>query len=119
MRVLITGGRDYKDFHHIRNALVAFQLRFGKITELIHGGAPGADTIAGDEARKLGIPVTVVKPDYRKYRGHLAPLMRNQAMVDMKPDYCIPFPGGNGTKDCCKRVMTAKIPFYVHKKPLV
>lgn len=111
-------GRDYTDFHHVRNTLIAFQKKFGPITELIHGGAPGADTIAGDEARKLGINVTVVKAEWGRLKNAAGPI-RNQKMVDMKPDYCLPFPGGNGTKDCCRRVMTAKIPFFIIKKPLL
>lgn len=53
-----------------------------EITELISGGAAGIDTLAERYADKMGIPKSIIKPDYAKY-GKAAPIRRNDIIVDM------------------------------------
>lgn len=52
-------------------------------TELVSGGAKGVDQCAERYAAEHGLPITVFKPDYARYRRG-APLRRNQQIVD----YC-------------------------------
>ncbi len=51
------------------------------ITELISGGAVGVDAQVRLFARKNGIPLTEIRPDYAKY-GRRAPLLRNITIIE-------------------------------------
>jgi len=61
-----------------------------KGSTVIHGGASGADTMAGDAALLLGCPVVVFLPDWEKY-GKRAGFVRNDEMLDEGPDLVIAF----------------------------
>ena len=51
-------------------------------TEIISGGAVGIDTCAADYARSRSLKLTVFKPNYDRYGGKAAPLIRNRLIVD-------------------------------------
>jgi lactam utilization protein B len=53
MRVLVTGATAWRDAERIREELR--RLPMGSI--VIHGDAPGADALAGQVARELGLTV--------------------------------------------------------------
>lgn len=53
MRLLVCGGRDWKDMESIKNALD--MLLNDGISVVIHGGAKGADDLAGWWCRRCGI----------------------------------------------------------------
>lgn len=109
MKVLVCGGRDYTDRYHVDNVLDAVLWRYFGITELIHGGANGADRLAGDWASLRGIPVRVFHADWRTH-GKAAGPIRNQKMLDeSKPDLVVAFPGGRGTADMVCRAMAVGI----------
>lgn len=108
MRVLVCGGRRYSDKSRLFAALDALPV---KPTVIIHGGACGADTLAGTWARCRGIYEVRVPADWSlgKVAGHL----RNQKMLDEQaPDYCVAFPGGRGTDDMVKRCKRAGLPVW-------
>lgn len=109
-RVLVFGGRDYTDAVRVEQVLRA-SLEEGDI--VVHGGAPGADSLAGDIAgRVLGHEVEVHPANWALYRKAAGP-MRNQDMIDSGIDYAIGFPGGKGTADMLSRVMRAGIAYEV------
>ena len=57
-RVLITGSREWNDWYDIWHALRDVRKRAGTATVIIiHGGAPGADSMADYVARQLGFCV--------------------------------------------------------------
>lgn len=58
--------------------------------EVIHGCAPGADTIAGIQAHVLHLRVTRVPADWKRY-GRSAGVRRNQEMLALDPDLVIAF----------------------------
>ncbi len=100
MKVLITGGRDYTDFNAFEHALL--QLPF-KPELIIHGGARGADTLADMWAKKYGIFVMRMDALWNAHGKGAGP-KRNWAMLHFgRPDYCIAFPGGNGTADMVRQ----------------
>lgn len=111
MKVLVTGGRDY--WGDVEVALGVIHERHG-ITMLIHGGARGADSKAGQWATANGVHVAVV-PALWDHFGKAAGYKRNEAMLQLKPDYCIAFPGGNGTASmvslCIKNNITVWKPY--------
>ena len=51
------------------------------VTEIISGGAKGIDTLAEEWADKNGIPKTIIKPEYERYKRG-APLKRNEKIVE-------------------------------------
>jgi hypothetical protein len=78
--VLVTGSRSWEDRETIYNRLAEINQPF----MLIHGGAPGVDTIAGDTYKGLtGQHPIVVRPKYNKYYFKIAPKMRNIEMLEM------------------------------------
>lgn len=107
MRILICGGRDYT------NRAVVFTT-LNKIgiepVEICHGGASGADSLAGEWAKKNNIQCTVFYPDWGLH-GKAAGPIRNQEMLNkFKPDMTIAFPGGKGTADMIRRSKNHKVP---------
>lgn len=48
---------------------------------LLHGGAIGTDRAAAAQAAEQGKEVRVMMPDYIKYGGKAAPLMRNEELA--------------------------------------
>lgn len=48
---------------------------------ILHGGAKGADQLAGQLAKKLGLQEDVRLPNYEMWNGNWAPLKRNIEMI--------------------------------------
>jgi len=129
IRVLVTGGRDYTDRDTVARVLahLADNYIFGVEPEdivLVHGDCKryledgsldldrSTDQLAAQEAADLGWqtePHPVLDLHYRRW-GKAAPLRRNQAMVDTGANYCVVFPGGNGTAHCKRAALDARIP---------
>lgn len=106
--VLVTGGRTFHDKAKLHDAMNKLDERYG-FTTLIHGGASGADTLAGAWAKEWGITVWVHPADWSKH-GRAAGAIRNQDMLERgKPDLVVAFPGGAGTADMVRRAKAAGI----------
>lgn len=84
MRVLVTGDRRWSDPTLLADVLDDLP----DITELIEGGALGADGMASQWAWARGIPKTRVNADWKAY-GRAAGAIRNQKMLDTKPDLVV------------------------------
>lgn len=81
MKVLVCGSRDYPDIQDIE-----LSVPWESVTELIEGGARGADRMSAVVARKHDIPVTEVPADWDTY-GRSAGFIRNEQMLrENKPD---------------------------------
>lgn len=103
--VVVTGGRDYKD-----NATVGEVLDEVAPTAVVHGGAPGTDTLCAQWARAHGV-TSRTYPAPRQTHGNSAGPVRNQAMLDCeRPDLLVAFPGGKDTADMMRRAQNAGIP---------
>lgn len=121
MRVLFTGGRDFNESDRFLYTFDLFERSYGPITEIIQGGATGADTLAHIlyiYLKECGrdIKETQVDADWKTH-GKKAGVLRNQRMVDLNPDWCIQMPGGVGTADCVKRCNKANIPVFYCARP--
>lgn len=105
MRVCVTGGRTFTDTAWLHAGLDLLHEVSGGITEIIEGGACGADVRAGEwSLRRLGKKATVREAEWEKYSVGLragqknpAGIIRNSVMVAMKPDVVLACPGGPGT----------------------
>lgn len=79
------------------------------VHKIIHGGARGADALAGEWAECFGVPFRVFPANWDR-DGKAAGPIRNQRMIDEgKPDLVIVFPGGRGTADMVMRARKAGI----------
>jgi hypothetical protein len=97
-RVLICGGRHYDDSAHFASVM-----RDVNPTEIVTGGATGADTLAALWAGANGLILHVIKADWQRH-GKAAGPIRNQEMLDrFPPDLVVAFPGGRGTADMVRR----------------
>lgn len=95
IKVLVCGGRDYRDYHTVAAWLHDIHLTDG-ISMIIQGGANGADEMAGDWAKLMAIPCLRVPADWQEH-GKRAGYLRNAKMLEYKPDLVLAFPGGRGT----------------------
>jgi len=104
MKLLVCGGRDWEDTKATTAALD--RMLTHSLSVVIHGGARGADDLAGWWARMNSIRPVVVSALWDQL-GKSAGFKRNYVMVNiLQPDYCIAFPGGKDTQstiDLCKR----------------
>lgn len=105
--VLVCGNRKWLNRSLIESKLI----RFYKDTKIIHGGATGADSLAGSIAEHLGYKVTVFRADWEAH-GCAAGPIRNRKMLDTKPDLVLAFYHGpcKGTADCVAEAMRRGIP---------
>lgn len=108
VRVLVCGGRDFKDTHYLYKTLDAYH-KANQIGVVIEGDARGADRMAGYWARKNKIDLLIFPAQWKTY-GKAAGPIRNQQMLDEgKPDVVIAFAGNTGTADMVERANAAGI----------
>jgi hypothetical protein len=93
MRVLVCGGRDYKDYDKVKEVLNAV----GHIDTIIHGAARGADTLAGRYAAEMGIAVIEYPALWSVYGRRAGPERNERMLRQSNPDLVVAFPGGTGT----------------------
>ena len=94
MRVLVCGGRDYKNKARVEQVLNYLPK---KDLVIIQGNAPGADYLAKEWAKENNVECLSFPADWQQY-GKRAGYIRNKQMLDEgKPDLVIAFPGGTGT----------------------
>lgn len=107
MKVLVCGGRNFDNIAFIWRTLDRLH-EDTPISELIHGGARGADTIAGDWAKTKPVKRWICKADWEKH-GKSAGTRRNARMLEWEPDLVVAFPGGRGTADMVRRSKEAGV----------
>lgn len=86
MLVLICGSRTWTNGTKIRDRLQ----QLPPDTTILTGGAKGADHLAAYHARRLGLHVETILPDWDKW-GKRAGIMRNLTMLDRNPDLVLAF----------------------------
>lgn len=77
MKLAIVGSRSFEDYDAMCSILVPFH-----ITEIISGGARGADRLAERYAQEHDIELTVIPAEWEK-SGKAAGPIRNKVMVSM------------------------------------
>ena len=108
-RILICGDRNYQDWIKVQEYLDTIS----RTTIIIHGGAKGADSLAGNLATSLKMKVIKFPADWDKY-GKAAGVLRNQQMLDEgHPDLVVYFhkdiENSKGTRDMLKRATDSGI----------
>jgi hypothetical protein len=96
MRVLVCGGRDFIDKEWLDRYLNTMH-RTGPIAAIIHGGAKGADRLAGNWAFRNQVPEIIYLANWREHGVSAGPRRNQRMLVEAKPDVVVAFPGGAGT----------------------
>lgn len=106
MRVLVCGGRNYRD---VKSVFASLDGLSPGPHLIIHGGATGADACAAEWASKRGCESEVYHAPWRTH-GRAAGPIRNQRMLDHgRPELVVAFPGGSGTADMVRRAKAAGV----------
>ena len=113
MKLLVCGSRTMP---RDQLNLVMAEIEILKPKSIICGGAKGADTLAAFAATLLRIPCEEFPADWDKH-GKAAGPIRNQQMMEEKPDQVLAFHHVSGitpgTKDMVTRAVLAKVPVKV------
>lgn len=111
-KVLVCGGRDYKDRDKIYHVLDAQLAKIGDKMLLINGGAPGADTIAREWAVDRKVDHLTLYAKWDRF-GRAAGPIRNRRMAKKGPRLVLAFHEdlnrSKGTKDMVRRSRDMKI----------
>lgn len=111
--VLVSGGRTFFNFDLLQERLEELA-RLRPITLIIHGGAAGADTLAGKYAETHRLPCARYLPSRRlDGQGRDWKFRRNTRMLNTsEPDLVVAFPGGPGTAHMVRTAQAAGYPVW-------
>lgn len=103
MRLLVCGGRSYKDRNRVWRLLDGIHAKH-TITCIIEGRCPygGADLHAQKWAEARG-----VKNEGFPMVGRQGPARNSRMLAEGKPTHCLAFPGGTGTADMVGKARAA------------
>lgn len=108
MKILVCGGREFDDWQILCYELDKLRHKH-QISQIIEGGAKGADFLSRVWAKWNGISFTEYPADWKRH-GKAAGGIRNQQMLDEgMPDIVLAFPGGRGTADMVRRSRSAGV----------
>lgn len=113
-RVAVIGSRSFANYNLLKEKLDYFLSTF-KDDEIIiiSGGAKGADSLAEKYAREKGYKIKVYLPDYNKYPGKVAPLKRNETIME-NSDVVVAFTNGSrGTQNTLKHAEKRNLPIRI------
>lgn len=108
MKVLVCGGRDYRDVEHVILCLSELATS-GEVTQVIQGGSRGADECARVAATWLGIECVTFHAEWDRYGKSAGPRRNRRMLLEGKPDVVLAFPGGRGTADMVSRARWAGV----------
>lgn len=116
LRVLVCGGRDFQDEAWLFSVLDDINERYG-ISEIIEGGAKGADTLA--------LAWTVVRcvarrrfdADWTKHGKAAGPIRNARMLTEGQPDMVVAFPGGKGTQNMTDLAKRARVQVITPTRP--
>ena len=111
--VAVTGGRDFADRLFIWETM-DFALGYYNIHKILVGDARGVDTLVVEWCIEASMPVEIFQARWDEY-GRAAGMIRNQTMLNQRPEYLLAFPGGTGTNGCVKEAKKRWIPVIDHR----
>lgn len=119
-RVLVTGSRDMQkaDYELVAATLERVRQRLGGRFVLIHGAAPGADSLAAEWALINRIPAWGFPADWDAHNRAAGPIRNREMFENAEPDYGVAFPGGPGTADMVSVLEEAGVPVWRVKPTL-
>lgn len=113
MKVGVVGSRSFRDKALLFNLLDEIH-RKTPITQIVSGGAQGADYLGECYAKERNIPVFIFKPDWKTH-GRRAGFVRNKEIV-LASDQVHAFWDGVsfGTKNTIDQCENLGVPSFIH-----
>lgn len=112
MRVMICGPRDFWSYFRVYCVVLRLTIEFwdeGYNLIIVQGEAKGVDTFAKRAAHYLGLGVESFPADWKKY-GRAAGNVRNDEMLDTRPDIVVAIGTGRGTQHAIDGAIKRDIP---------
>ncbi len=106
MKLIIAGGRDYEFIGHDVDRLNKIK----NVSEVVSGGASGADACGEKWANDNSIPIVQYPADWKTH-GKSAGPKRNRKMAEYADAVAL-FPGGRGTKSMLKEAIKSGLIIY-------
>lgn len=114
--VIVSGSRFWTKVHE---PIIERELR--KLPQdalIVHGGAPGVDSLAGWVAERLGLRVEVFDAEWEAYGLPAGNIRNTRMLVERTPRLVLAFHEdldgkSKGTKDLVKKARKMKIPVIV------
>ena len=110
MRIIFSGSRRWDNRKVVKRVIKSLP----KNSVVVHGGAPGLDSIAHSLALKYGLALEVHHAEGGR-GGRAAGPKRNQQMIDAGADtvYAFPVSESKGTWDLVNKARSAGIPVNI------
>jgi hypothetical protein len=107
-RVIVCGGRNFRDRALIDETLDILTARFGgRGFMIVHGDCRGADQLTALQASRRGIPTEAHPADWTM--GKMAGPIRNRKMLALGADLVVALPGGRGTENMADQAEEAGV----------
>lgn len=114
MKIIVAGGRDFDDYEKLCSALAQVVCMSPEL-EIVHGGAKGADSLAGHWCWRQHVGYRIFLPDWDKHGKRAGPL-RNAEMARYA-EMLIAFWDGKsrGTHDMIRRALSEGLEVHVYR----
>ena len=106
--VAVTGGKEVADPGAVWSVLDRTHAKHADMV-LVHGGAPGIETVAAKWAEARGVHQLIVRPDWKAH-GRAAPFRRNDEMLNLLPKGIVAWPGSGITDNLVDKARQMGIP---------
>lgn len=118
MKVIIAGSRHMPNFlyHLIPKAI---KLSGFQITEIVSGGARGADRLGEQYAKENNIPCKVFPADWKTFKNAAGPIRNSQMKNYADAAIVFIFDGSRGSANMINQMEKAKKPVFVVKDGLI
>lgn len=112
MKIIIAGGRDFDNYLLLLEAVVKSGF---DVTEVVSGGAPGADTLGELFARDMDLPMKRFPADWNRH-GRAAGPIRNGEMAEYGDALIAMWDGvSTGTANMIKQATERGLKVYVER----
>jgi len=112
MKTIIAGTRTFNDYELLETKLTEFRLTHD-ITEIVSGGAIGADRLGEVYAMRNDIPIKPFPAEWKKH-GNAAGPIRNRQMAEYADQLIVFWDGSSkGTNNMIDSMIKQKKPVYM------
>lgn len=118
MRVIIAGSRHYDDYDELCRAMDEFWRVYGfEITEVVSGGAKGADQLGERWALQAGIPVQRFEADWDTHGRGAGPIRNGEMAEYAGALVALPIAQSPGTRNMIRQADREGLWVYIHPSP--
>lgn len=114
--VLACGAREWTAYGAIESTVAAIHFQ-QRIIRLIHGACRGADTMAGEAAARLAIPIVRYPARWQEHGRAAGPRRNRQMLAHGKPDLVVAFHDhlidSRGTRDMVEQAIAGNVPVWI------